>query len=583
MAYVAGQRRFFLRFGAGVAASVLCPALLGGQQVPADSTQSCEGLEVVSIDVDANRPAFRGALAWWRKLARAVGLHHETTDEDLIRRFVTLTPGMPCTEFRRSESERILRAMPFLSDATVRAVPDGQGGVRIHVATVDEVPVIAGARIAGTTVRALSGGTMNFLGAGLHVEARWEEHRGLRQGFGGKLAHPQLFGRPYVAVAEGMRRSLGEHYAVSVSHPFYTDLQRIAWHSGYSILKDYVRLRRPDRSELLQPVGRAMWNVGGVVRIGPPRRLALVGGMLLGERIAPRHEFFFIDSATGHVLPTSDTAGVRQYRTYDATHVAGVLGLRALTYSRMRGLDALAAEQDVATGTQIGGMFGIQPWFRDTPLQEALAAVDAYIGGRSRRNFLGLRVELESRLNLELGDWEHLMASGRGAWYFQPKERWVSELSVEGVGGWRTIVPNQIELGDRNGGLRAYAGSREPGGQRLLARLEQRVDVARYRAERAAIGVAAFVDAGRVWHGDVPFGVTTPIRTSIGAALLAAVPARSQRTVRVEIAFPTDGLDHVGPELRFSVREPMRGFWFDPPRVRWARLAAVPEQIFAWP
>ena len=583
MAYGFACWRRQLRFATGAVAFALYPAgLRAQQQAPVDSVASCEGLQVLSIDVDANRPEFRGALAWWRKLARAIGLHHETTDDNLIRRFVTLTPGKPCTEFRRSESERILRAMPFLSDAAVRAVPDGQGGVRIYVETVDEVPVIVGARIAGTTLRAASVGTMNFLGAGMHVEARWEEHRGLRQGVGGKLAHRQLFGRPYAVVAEGMRRSLGENYAISVSHPFYTDLQRIAWHSGYSTLKDYVRLRRPDRSELLQPVGRAMWNVGGVVRIGPPRRLALVGGMLLGERVAPRHEFFFIDSATGHLRPTADTAGVRQYRTYDATHVAGVLGLRALTYSRMRGLDALAAEQDVATGTQIGGMFGIQPWFRD-PLHEALAAVDAYVGGRSRRNFLGIRVELESRLNFALGDWEHLMASGRGAWYFQPTQRWVSELSVEGVGGWRTIVPNQIELGDRNGGLRAYAGSREPGGQRLLARLEQRVDVARYRGERAAIGVAGFVDAGRVWMGDVPFGVTTPIRTSLGAALLAAVPARSQRTVRIEIALPTDGLDHVGPELRFAVREPMRGFWFDPPRVRWARLAAVPEQIFAWP
>ncbi|HYC50324.1 MAG TPA: hypothetical protein VEB19_04355, partial [Gemmatimonadaceae bacterium] len=363
---------------------------------------------------------------------------------------------------------------------------------------------------------------------------------------------------------------------------FYTDLQRIAWHSGYSILKDYVRLRRPDRSELLQPVDRAMWNVGGVIRIGPPRRLVLVGGMLLGERIVPRHEFSFIDSTSGRVLPTADTAGVRRYRTYDATHAAGVLGVRALTYTRMKGLDALAAEQDVATGTQIGGMFGIQPWFRN-PLREALTAIDAYVGGRSRRNFAAARVELESRIDLERRDWEHLMASGRAAWYFVPRERWVSELSIEGAAGWRTIVPNQIELGDRHGGLRGYAGSREPGGQRLLARLEQRLDLARYQEERAAIGAAGFVDAGRVWSGDVPFGVTTPIRTSLGVAVLAAVPARSQRTLRAEIAFPLARLEHVGPELRFTVREPTRGFWFDPPRIRWGRLAAVPEQIFTWP
>jgi hypothetical protein len=42
-------------------------------------------------------------------------------------------------------------------------------------------------------------------------------------------------------------------------------------------------------------------------------------------------------------------------------------------------------------------------------------------------------------------------------------------------------------------------------------------------------------------------------------------------------------VDGAGVEFRFIVREPMRGFWFEPPRVRWARLSAVPEQIFNWP
>jgi hypothetical protein len=95
--------------------------------------------------------------------------------------------------------------------------------------------------------------------------------------------------------------------------------------------------------------------------------------------------------------------------------------------------------------------------------------------------------------------------------------------------------------------------------------------------------VAAFADAGRTWHGDVPFGTDTPIRASAGAAILAAVPARSQRTMRAEVAIPLDRSTGARPELRFVVREPTRGFWFEPSSIRWARLAAVPEQIFSWP
>jgi hypothetical protein len=569
------SKRFVHTLLVTLAAPIGIGGALGAQA--ADSTAHCDGRVVQSVGVEAERPAFRGALGWWRNVARAFGLHHQTTALGVVRRFVTLDPGMACTEFRRSESERILRAQPFLSDATVTTTRVGDS-VRVDVSTVDEVPVVVGARLQGANVRAFNLGTMNFLGAGMHVETRWEDGRTNRDGYGGKLAHRQLLGRPYSIMVEGERRPLGEYYVASLSHPFYTDLQRIAWHAGYTISKDFSRLRRPDRTELLQPVDRAMWNVGGVIRIGPPRRLGLIGGAVLGERLVPRHEFFSVDTLTGRSQQTADTAGVRRYPTTDFTSVAGVLGLRALTYSRMRGLDALVAEQDVATGTQIGTMIGVNAWSK-----ESFASLDAYVGGRARRTLIGARVEGESRFDLDRKDSRHLIASGRAAWYFLPSPRWVSETSLEFAGGWRTMLPLQLELGERRTGLRGYARSLEAGGQRLVARVEQRAHLFRYRETRAAIGAGIFADAGRMWAGDVPFGVTTPVRISAGMAVLAAVPAQSQRTIRAELAVPFDRGRSARPEMRFTVREPMRGFWFEPPRIRWARLSAVPEQIFQWP
>lgn len=547
----------------------------------ADSTFQCDGLPVSAVEVRANRPEFRGVLAWWRKLARAVGLHHETTAKGVVRRFVSLDPGRRCTEFRRSESERILRAQPYLADAAV-VTRKAQDGVHVDVETVDEVPVVAAGRLRSTRLEALSLGTMNFQGAGMHVEGRWESGRTYRDGFGAKLAHYQMLGRPYALVIEGARRPLGETYSASASHAFLTDLQRVAWHVGYSTSKDFARLRRPDRVELVQPVDRAMWNVGGVLRFGPPRRLGLIGGMVLGERLVPRHEFFVVDSITGRLSPATDTVGLRRYRSNDATNVAGVLGLRALTFTRMRGLDALDAEQDVGTGTQIATMLGLRPFFENA-LRNAFASVDAHVGGRTQRSYVGARVEAETRLDLRDVDWEHLIVSGRAAWYFKPREHWVSELSLEGAGGWRTILPFQLELGERRTGVRGYARSHEAGAQRALARLEQRFDLARYRATRAAFGGAVFVDAGRMWDGDAPFGINTPVRTSVGVAILAAVPARSQRTMRAELALPLTRATGARPELRFTVREPTRGFWYEPRRIHWARLSAVPEQIFSWP
>jgi hypothetical protein len=303
--------------------------------------------------------------------------------------------------------------------------------------------------------------------------------------------------------------------------------------------------------------------------------------MILGDDVVTRNSISMIDS-TGRRLPAPDTAGVGSYGPLHETHVAGVIGVRALTFARVRALDALEAEQDVATGAQVGAIFGVRPSIEGM-FESNFAAVDLYVGARRPRHFAAMRVEAQSRLDIAHSDWAHLVGSGRAAWYFQPRSRWVSELSLEGGGVWRSILPFQIELGDRRTGVRGYAGSHEPGAQRLLGRLEQRFDLARYQRTRAAFGGAAFVDAGRVWRGESPFGVTTPVRGSAGIALLAAVPARSRRTVRAELAMPFDRTRGAGPEFRFTVNEPTNGFWSEPARIRWARLSAVPEQIFSWP
>lgn len=566
-----------------VALAAFYPVGAGSAQQPAtDSSSHCDGKLVYAVDVKTDRPSFKGAMVWWRRIARKLGLHHETTSEGLVRRFVTLDPGRGCTEFRRTESERILRAQPYLAEANIVATQTGDS-VLVGVSTVDEVPVIAGARLRGSHVEAFNLGTMNLLGAGMHVEGRWQDGRVYRDGFGGRLSHNQIFGRPYSIAFEGDRYPIGEAYSTALSHPFITDLQRIAWHAGFTTSKDFARLRRPDRAQLVMPLDRSIWDVGGVVRLGPPRRLYLIGGVVLGQHFMPGNELSQVDTITGRFTPIAPPppVGVRQYDRYDATSVAAVLGVRALTFTRMR-LDAIESEQDVATGTQVGTLIGTAP-LSGSFLGNGFTAIDAYAGGRSRRNFVGARAEIESRVDLQRRDWEHLIASGRAAWYFKPTRRWTSEVSIEGGAGWRTLLPFQLDLGDRNGGVRGYARSLEAGAQRLLVRGEQRFDLARYQKTRAAIGAAFFADAGKIWAGDVPFGVTTPARTSVGAALLAAIPARSQRTIRAEVALPLDRTLGARPELRFVVREPARGFWFDPPRVRWARLSTVPEQIFSWP
>jgi len=81
----------------------------------------------------------------------------------------------------------------------------------------------------------------------------------------------------------------------------------------------------------------------------------------------------------------------------------------------------------------------------------------------------------------------------------------------------------------------------------------------------------------------VPLGLTSPWRASVGVSLLAAVPVRSSRLWRVDLAMPSTGggirrwevrVTHAGPfSLSRVDRTPMNDM----------RARAVPASVFLWP
>jgi hypothetical protein len=99
----------------------------------------------------------------------------------------------------------------------------------------------------------------------------------------------------------------------------------------------------------------------------------------------------------------------------------------------------------------------------------------------------------------------------------------------------------------------------------------------------ADIGMATFSDVARIWAGDAPYGVTTPVRASLGVGLLAAVPPRSRRLWRVDLAYPLTKDAGSGLQLSFSNRDMTREFWREPRDVQLSRTRTVPSSVFTWP
>lgn len=563
------------------AALALLPLPFAGTLSAQDSpvgVAPCDGAIVSAIELTAHDPSFLEVPRGLHWFARAIGLMHTPSRPGAVGAFLLLDVGEPCTELARAESERILRVQPFLADATVRAVPDGAGTVRIEVETVDEIPVVFGMRFHDLTPSAVRFGNDNVGGQGLSLTGRLERGFAYRSGVGFEAVASQLLGRPYRIELRAERAPLESELSLGLGHPFFTDLQRAAWHMGIRNENRFASFLPPEGPERSLRVRRTFWDVGIVRRLGRGRRRAFAGALVTRAVVNPADQVVIV-SDSGLVADESGALATPA-PAYRNLRLSAVLGVRALSFMRVRGFDALNAVQDVATGVQLGTLLGrgVGRFADDGP--DVFLSTDFYVGLGSVRSFAAMRIEAEARRNTRADRWEDVVVGGRLAWYVKPAPTNVVIGSIEAGGASRPRIPFQLTLGDRRGGVRGYAASRVAGAWRSVARLESRWSVGGLEP-RAGLGVAAFVDAGRVWAGEAPFGVDSRPRIGLGIGLLAAVPAQSQRLWRLDLTVPVSADRHAGWEIRLTGAW-ARGFWREPRDIGRARAGVAPSSIFTW-
>jgi hypothetical protein len=539
----------------------------------------CDGRMVTRIVIQPRRPPFAGSAAMWRTAARAVGLHHLTTQPHVIESFLALHLGRPCTEFRRAESERVLRSQPFIADARVRVVADTGGGVAALVETTDEIPALVGGRFRGVKPDAILLGNANVAGQALRVEAGWESARGYKTGYGARLVEYAAFDRPYVVNLEGYQHRLGFDAGVELGHPFYTDLQRISWHVGTRTSTSYPGFARPARDPLALRLNEQRWDVSGIVRLFGSSTIALLGGAVTGRRVDPASAGVIVTD-TGFAADTGTTLRNR-YSPFKATRAGVILGLRRVRFIPVSGFDALTGPQDVPAG--LSGALFVARGIPSSGESDVFLSGATYAGVARSRMWLANLIEVEGRRDMVTHEWNSVVGSSRSALYLGGGPGTVLILSDELSGGLRSRLPLQLTLGDRQGGVRGYRSSGLAGARRNVGRAElRRSGSALIRG--ADLGLAGFGEVGTLWAGDAPYGWTGS-RVSAGLSLLAAYPARSKRLYRADLAIPLtrSGAGGGRIELRFSSEDRTTRFWEEPPDVARARTGAVPSTLFAWP
>lgn len=541
-----------------------------------DSMPRCNGEIVSAVTVDRQEPVMVERSAGWARPFLRFALAGAPTRETAVAPFLLVRSGRPCTEELLAESERVLRAQPYLADARARVVPDTAGTVRVEVATVDDIRTIVGFGAKGASPTRLKLGSGNVAGYGMAADAEWRQGFAFRDGWGARFADYHVFGRPYLFEGELERAPLGEVASASFARPLYAQSQRVAWSATIAQVGRYQTfVRGEDEDALSLDVDRRRWQMNAVYRIGGGSLGLFAGAQLAGDRTTPADRGVIITD-TGFVAD-ADTLLRNRYDVTRRTLVATILGARALSFFKAQGFDALEGAQDVANGVQVSTTFG--RGMRSGPDGWFLGS-EVYAGAGTPRSFVGLQANVETE-RVE-GQWNDMVAAGRLAWYSRPSARRTRVASFEYSGAWRSSVPFQLRLGTSHVGVRGYDDSRTAGGRRAVMRLEERVIFPGF-AKYLGFGGAGFLDVGKMWAGDVPFGETVNPRVGTGVGLIFAVPRSSRRNLRVDVATPliSDAGAKWGVNVTVTSGRPR--FWRDPSDLARTRSAAQTPVVFGWP
>jgi hypothetical protein len=570
------------RIGALAVAGSALSRPLAAQEGQAGRGIPCDGRVVSDVVIRTQGPSFGGVFARSGFMSALVSGVHVTTSPDVVRRFLLLERGQRCTSTLRADSERILRGQPFLAGASVATYDDGRGGVRVEVVTIDEISLVASGAVDHSSpyVTSLRLGSSNLEGLGIYAAGEWRDGAFYRDGWRASVIDYQLAGRPIQLAVDGERRPIGGGWSTEIRHAFLTDVQRIAWRAAVGSSRDFFPFARPDGPTPSLPLTRSFGDIGVMLRVGEPGRLSLFGMSMSREESSPSSDIVIVTDSG--LVPERGNMLRERYSARRAARLNLLWGVRNVRFKRVEGFDALTGEQDVRTGFQLGTLFGRSLSVLGTHDDDIRVSTDIYAGVGTARSFAAIQLLGEGRQSYDENRWDDILSSGRAAWYFKPHLRHTTIASGEWSGGWRQRAPFQLSLGELRGGMRGYSATEIPGGQRAIARLEERWVLGNVRGNADA-GVAFLAEAGRVWAGDVPFGQTTPTKYAVGTSVLAALPPGSKRLWRLDLMMPLDRAGGAHLELRLRTEDRTRIFWREPRDIERSRERSLPQRIFQWP
>ena len=514
----------------GPAAAVL--ALLACTSVFAASSQRDSPPPYIGMIEIVRHEVFDGRAASYR----IVNKLHIRTRERVIRRELLFASGDVLSKELLEQTERNLRALPFVRDARVETTPvdeddDGRADlVDVRVVTWDTwslAPRVDLQQLEDRTIWEAGVSEKNLLGLGKEVTF---SHRTNLDRTSDRVLYrdPQLGGTRFVLTASLADLSDGDEEFVSLARP-YVSLDE-AW--AFSFQAGAFSRRDPlfeDGVEIGRLQHRGQWGdleVGRAVRQRPTSALRLhVAYRSREERVASdRRDFGIVEVGFQSV----------EHRFTQLTHV-----------------NRFERTEDFNLGAQSYGAFGLSTPAFGGDNGRVLFAAGGYSRGFAFRadHFLTAGVGIAARH--ERGRWINAVADMQLRYLRKRSTHHALVGKVEFRRGDNLDPEVQLLLGAESG-LRGYPARQFAGTRSLLLSAEERWFIADDVLQLVSLGLAVFVDSGFAWPEEQGIDLAD-LKTAIGGSLLVGSHRLSTRGgVRFDLGYALNEVADAGRWVIFA-------------------------------
>jgi hypothetical protein len=459
-------------------------------------------------------------------LYRVADRIHIRTHEKVISREILFAVGDRYDPALAAETERNLRALPFLRAADVEPVVNKDGTVDVFVRTYDSwsLEVVAGFKRAGGSSEVKAGLTdHNIAGSGKLLSAVYDRvGTSDSKQFG--YQDPQSLNTKHLQTALSAVESPGtQNYALSVLRPFYASI--VPWAAGGSA--SYTKGAfgtfngQVSAGSVSKSVTEAGLNYGVAVTTSTARTRRVTLGFL-----AHGADFRPIPAAVTGPIPDRERMGFFQ--------LSG--DWEELDFLTVRRIQKFTHDEDYNLGVVVLPSLAWAPFVRawGSTQSQFVPAVTVAKGFTWADQLMFVNAGYSAKY---VNGADSNRIASAGATYYVRGLRYQTFAFHSALDlGWKLDPGAPLILGEANGlrgyGLNAFSGSR-----RFLFNVEDRIFVWDELWRLVDVGSVLFYDSGYSWPAPntVRFG---DLKDSVGVGLRLA-PSRSadNSPVRIDLAY----------------------------------------------